>query len=163
MQQYGQQLEWHVASWGFWGWAETVLKLVGIGAGLLAFAGSNPAAPLTIGDNPHLAAVLLCAILVLFALVQVAIRYSQREVVSMVFAVLNLVGIVGLFVALLRVPDQTTLPIIYGVFYTLGQLTKVQFMRVTGYSEAGVNSQTMIRATWIMTIPYVLLVIFVVL
>jgi hypothetical protein len=36
-------------------------------------------------------------------------------------------------------------------------------MRVTGYSEAGVNSQTMIRATWIMTIPYVLLVIFVVL
>ncbi len=25
---------WHVANWGFWGWLETGLKLVGIAAGI---------------------------------------------------------------------------------------------------------------------------------
>ena len=58
------------------------------------------------GDNPHLAAVILLALLTLASLAQVGIRFTQRETISLIFAVLNLLGHLGLLIALLRVPDR---------------------------------------------------------
>ncbi|MEP7291507.1 MAG: hypothetical protein ABI835_06970, partial [Chloroflexota bacterium] len=52
-----------------------------------------------------------------------------------------------------------TLAILFGVFYVLGGLVKVQFMRVTGYTEGGATSQMMIRVAAIMAVPYILFVI----
>ena len=36
---------------------------------------------------------------------------------------------------------------IFGVFYVLGQVIKLQFLRVTGYTEGGANSSGMLRTT----------------
>src|SRR5215204_1058156 len=111
---------WHTAQWGAWGWSETILKLIGVVFGILAFFQSNAANELMIGGNPRLAAVLLMAMLTLFSVAQVGIRFTQKEIVSMIFAVLNFLGHLGLLIALLRMPTDLTLALLFGVFYVLG-------------------------------------------
>ena len=168
-----QSQGWHTAQWGTWGWFETILKLIAIGAGILAFAGSDAANALTVGASPagsntgtlvvvgnsHLAALVVLALLTLAALAQLGIRFMQRETISLGFAVLNLLGHLGLLVALLRVPDQPALPLIFGVFYLLGQIVKIQFLRVTGYTEGGANTTGMLRVAAIMAAIYALFAI----
>lgn len=159
MQNAGQPSQWHTAQWGMWGWFETILKLIGVVAGILAFAASNAASPLAIGDNPHLAALILLALLALGALAQVGIRFTQRETISFAFAILNLVGHLALLVAVLRVPDQPTLAMVFGGCYALGQLVKLQFLRATGYTEGGANTTAMLGVAALMAILYALLAV----
>lgn len=154
MQQQTQKQGWHTSAWGSWGWLETILKLVAVAAGGIAFIQSNTANPLVIGDNPHLAALILLGLASLGALGQLGIRFMQREIVSFAFSILNLFGHLGLLVALLRVPNDTMLFIIFGVFYTLGQVVKVQFLRLTGYTEGGASSRGMIIVAWLMAAFY---------
>lgn len=159
MKSTTQAQGWHTVQWGTWGWAETILKLIALALGVLAFFQSNPASELVIGGNPHLLAVIVLAILTLFSVGQVGIRFTQKEIVSMIFAVLNFLGHAALLVAMLRVPTDLTLPILFGVFYTLGGIVKVQFMRVTGYTEGGADSPTMIRVSALMALPYIVFVV----
>lgn len=159
MHQETQPQGWHTSEWGAWGWLETILKLVALAAGVIAFFQSNAANPLVIGDNPHLAALILLGLETLGAVVQLGIRYVQREVVSFVFAILNLLGHLGLLVALLRVPTDLTLFIIFGVFYVLGQLVKIQFLRTSGYTEGGASSRGMIMVSLVMAASYAVFVV----
>ncbi len=154
-----QNRGWHTSEWGAWGWAETILKLVALGAGIIAFLQSNAASPLVFGENPHLLAVILCGLMALGSVVQLGFRFLQREIISFAFAVVNLLGHFGMFIALLRVPAEMTLLVVFGVFYVLGQVVKVQFLRVTGYTEGPADSRGMIRVSWAMAAAYALLVV----
>ena len=159
MKSTTQAQGWHTVEWGTWGWAETILKLIGLAFGVLAFFRSNPANELVVGNNPHLAAVVIVAILTLFSVGQVGIRFTQKEIVSMIFAVLNFLGHAALLVAMLRVPTDLTLPVLFGVFYALGGIVKVQFLRVTGYTEGGADSRTMLIVAALMALPYIIFVV----
>lgn len=159
MSNMTQSQGWHTAQWGTWGWAETILKLIAIVAGILAFINSDAAAPFLIGDNPHLAALVVLALLTLGALGQLGIRFMQRETISFGFAVLNLLGHLGLLIAVLRVPDQPTLSLVFGAFYTLGQIVKIQFLRVTGYTEGGASTRGMLIVSVVMAVAYALFAI----
>ena len=163
MQQNNQAQGWHMAQWGTWGWAETILKLVAIAAGLLAFVRTLSLGALVIGGNPHLAAVILLVLLSLAAIFQIVVRLGQRETISFIFAVLNLLGHLGLLFALLHTPSPRNLPLIFGIFWLLGSLTKIQFLRVTGYTEGGANSSAMLRTTAIISVLYLLFTILVLL
>src|SRR3954466_13909458 len=90
---------WHVAQWGTWGWAETIVKLIGIAAGIAAFFASAGAASFFISGNPHLAAVIWLALLTLIFLVTIGLRFQQRETISLIFAVLNFLGHLALLIA----------------------------------------------------------------
>lgn len=136
---------WHIANWGLWGWAETALKGIGIGAGILAFLNSTGRPDFVVGGNPELAAIILLVLLTLGTIVAFGLRIQQREIISIVFSVFNILGHIGLLVALLRIPDQNTLPIVFGVMYVLGELTKQRFLALTGYTEAGQNSRSMVN------------------
>lgn len=159
MRQETQAQGWHTSEWGAWGWLETILKLIALAAGVVAFVQSNAASPLVIGGNPHLAALILLGLETLGALGQLGIRYVQREIISFVFAILNLLGHLGLLVALLRVPSDLTLFIIFGVFYALGQLVKVQFLRVSGYTEGGSTTRGMVMVSLVMGASYIVFVL----
>jgi hypothetical protein len=154
-----QSQGWHSEAWGTWGIAETVLKLIGVGAGVLAFINSDGNAALRIGDNPHLLALILLVLLTLGAVFQLVVRFGQKETISFGFAVLNLIGHVALVIALLRVPEQATLAVIFGGMYVLGQVVKLQFLRETGYTEGGATTSAMLRVTGAIAIMYVLFVV----
>jgi len=159
MQQSAQNQGWHTAQWGTWGWVETILKLIAIAAGLVAFVRTISDQYWIVSNNPHLAALILLALLSLASILQVVIRVGQKEIISMIFAVLNLLGHFGLLIALLHDPTQRTLPLIFGIFYVLGQLVKLQFLRVTGYTEGGSNSTGMLRTAVVMAALYALFAI----
>jgi hypothetical protein len=152
---------WHIAQWGTLGWVETILKLIGIGAGVLAFVNSDASAALRIGDNPHLAAVILLVVLTLGAVFQLFVRFGQKETISLGFAALNLLGHLALLIALLRVPTDVTLAVIFGVMVVLGQVVKLQFLRSTGYTEGGATTSAMMRIAAAQGVVYLLLVILV--
>ncbi len=161
--QNQQAQGWHTAQWGTWGWIETILKLIALVAGIVAFFGSTSAEAFVLADHPHLAAVILLALLTLGSLAQLGIRYTQRETISLVFALVNLLGHLGLLIALLRLPNDLTLPLIFGVFYALGQASKLQFLRATGYTEGGADTRGMLLVAAGMTAFYLLFVILVLL
>jgi hypothetical protein len=151
---------WHVANWGFWGWLETAIKLVGIVAGYIAFFNSSGVTDLTIGGSPRLAAVILLALLTLAMVGVVFVRITQKELISIGYSILNALGHIALLIALLRIPTQTTLALIFAVAFVLGELAKQRFLTISGYVEGGSNTASMLMFSRTIAVVYLVLAIF---
>lgn len=145
---------WHVAQWGLWGWLETVAKLIAIAAGILAFFATPSTSAIGLADNPHLAALSLLALLLLASVFQLVIRMRQREVISLIFAILNLIGHACVLAAVLHIRTTRRWPVAFGGFYVLGQLIKLQFLRSSGYTEGGADSRQMLTVTGVIAALY---------
>ena len=150
---------WHVANWGFWGWLETAIKLIGIVAAYIAFFNSSGISDLTIGGSPRLAAIIVLALLTLAMVGVVFIRIMQKELISIGYSILNALGHIALLIALLRVPTQTTLAIIFAVAFVLGELAKQRFLAISGYVEGGSNTATMVMFSRTIAVVYLVLAI----
>jgi hypothetical protein len=150
---------WHTAQWGTWGWLETIAKLVAIIAGFLALINRVPG-NFMLGGNPHLAAVIILGVLTALSVVQVVIRLGQREAISMAFAVLNLLGHIALLISIVQVPHHRLWPVLFGAFYVVGQLIKIQFLRISGYTEGGADTAGMVRVAGAMALLYALFTVF---
>lgn len=160
MQQNVQPKAWFVGQWGVWGWVETIFKFIAAGAGFVSFAAALSADTFIIGGNPRLAATILTAFLSLAMLAVIPMRIQQREVISVVFAVVNALGHIGLLIGLLRLPEQTTLVLVFAAFQVFGQLAKLVFLRQTGFTESGQTTSGMMRFNVIFTGIYVMLAVF---
>ncbi len=160
MQTTTTNQSWHMAQWGTWGWLETIAKCVALIAGFIAYFNTIPGASFMLGGNPHLAALIVLALLTLASIAQVAIRFGQRETISMGFAVLNLLGHLALLIAVAQVPHHRLWPVLFGAFYVVGQLVKIQFLRVTGYTEGGAETASMLRSTGVIAVLYALFTVF---
>lgn len=154
----GRTTGWRVINWGIYGWIETALKGIALVMGIAAALNTPSDAPLTLTGHPRLLAVLLLFGLSLGTLVQLTFRFIQREVISVLFAVLNTAGHAGLVLALLRDPAMQIVPLLFCGFYLLGELAKQRFLRTTGYTEGGVDSATIIRASLFLALVYVALI-----
>src|SRR5258708_4233189 len=144
---------WHTAQWGTWGWLETIAKTIALVAGFIALLNRLPSAFMLIG-NPHLAALIVLVPLTLTATSQVILRFKQRETISMGFAIVNFLGHVAVLIAVAQVPHHRLWPVLFGAFYVVGQLVKIQFLRVTGYTEIGLNTPNMLRYTGVVAVLY---------
>jgi hypothetical protein len=145
MQTTAQQ-GWHTAQWGTWGWLETIVKSIALFIGFIAFF-STPMTGITLSGNPHLAALIVLALLTLGTVGQLVIRWQQREIISFIFAIFHFLGHAALLIALAQVPHDRLWPLLFGIFYTIGTLLKIQFLRITGYTESGATSSLMIGST----------------
>lgn len=150
----------YIGSWGTWGWIETVLKVIAAAFGIAAFAATTGAGELIIGGNPELLALLLMAGLTTNPLISLTLRIAQKEIISIVFTVFSLLGHAGLLIALARDPlNARGYAIAFGVFYTLGELAKMRFLQVSGYTEFGFNSGTMVSGVRVVVAAYALLTV----
>ncbi|MBK8137955.1 MAG: hypothetical protein IPK52_19430 [Chloroflexi bacterium] len=139
---------WHFANYGLLGWLETAIKSVGIALGIAAFAAASSDLPLIIGGNPRLGAVILAVLMILLCLAAIAARLQLKDIFAMIYAVANLIGHLALIVALLRAPTQTTLPILFGLAYLAGDAVKLYWLRVSGYTEGGMDAAGMRRLVY---------------
>ena len=146
---------WHTAQWGTWGWLETIAKGIALVAALIAFF-TTALTTFTLRDNPHLAALIVLALLSLGAVMQLVIRLRQRETISFAFALFNLLGHAALLVAVAQVSYHRSWPVLFGIFYMVGSLIKIQFLRVTGYTEYGASRAAMIGTTGAVLVLYAL-------
>jgi hypothetical protein len=149
---------WHTEQWGTWGWIETGLKAIGLLAGVIGLVAALTSEAR--GSDPHVAGLILLVLLVLSALAQLGIRFMQRETISLLFAVANLIGHAALLIALLTSPNQSAWAVALGVFFVLGQLAKLQFLRLSGYTEGGADQNGMLRITGVVTLIYAAFTIF---
>jgi hypothetical protein len=152
---------WHVDNWGTWGWIETILKGIAFAIGIGSFLSSDPNAPLTFGGHPELGAVIILVLMTLFTIVPLVLRFTQREIISMIFVIGNVLGHAGMLIALLRQPDLRMPVLAFAVFMVLGELSKQYFLRSTGYTEAGQSNSGMLGFSYGMLVIYTLLGLFI--
>ena len=156
----GKPQGFYIGSWGTWGWIETILKVIAAGFGIAAFAATSGAGDFIIGGSPELLALLLMAGLTTNPLISLGLRIAQKEIISIIFTVVSLIGHVALLIALARDPlNARGYGIAFGVFYTLGELAKMRFLQVSGYTEFGFNSGTMVIGVRAVVAAYALLTI----
>lgn len=163
MQSEKQAVGWHVRNWGTWGWLETAVKSVGIAAGLAAFtvAASSEVGQLTGFTN--IAAVGLLGLLTLFAAVALVLRVTQREIISLVYAIFNTLSHAGMLFYLVRGNESVTLPLIFSLAYVAGELVKQRFLVVTGYTENNLQTSQMLNFSRGLMIAFLILAALVVL
>jgi hypothetical protein len=89
----------------------------------------------------------------------VFVRIMQKELISIGYSILNALGHIALLIALLRVPTQTTLAIIFAVAFVLGELAKQRFLAISGYVEGGSNTATMVMFSRTIAVVYLVLAI----
>lgn len=159
MSQLKSQSEsWHIQNWGAWGWAETILKLIGIAIAFygLAISGFNFGFTL----NAKLVATILLGLFSLLSLTIVAMRFGQREIISFAFSILSTLGHVSAFLLMLQAQVNPLYPSLFAIAYLLGEATKHQFLNITGYTESGRTAAQMLQIPRVFMAVYLLIAIF---
>jgi hypothetical protein len=154
-----QKQGWHVANWGFLGWLETGLKLIGLGSGFIAYFASNSNQHMRLLENLRLGALAVLALLTVFTLIALIFRVMQREVISLIFAVLNVLGHSAGLLTLVSSSDKYSWLIILGICFVLGELVKQRFLTTTGYTESGQTTSGMLRYSRVAMAIYLLFVV----
>ncbi|GAB4516081.1 MAG: hypothetical protein OHK0046_20710 [Anaerolineae bacterium] len=144
MQAQQQITGWHIRNWGAWGWLETAVKAIGIVAGLVALTQALSSDPSTVTGLANIAAIAILGLLTLAYAGVVFIRLSQREIASLIFAISNALGHLGMLLYLIRTPEPNMLPVVLGVAFIVGELVKQRFLTVTGFTENGLQSAQMV-------------------
>jgi hypothetical protein len=152
---------WHVQNWGAWGWAETILKLIGIAVAIFGLVNILPAFSLGFPLTSKLLALIVLGLMSLMSLFIVTLRFGQREITSFAFAILSAIGHISALLVLLQSPAQTFYPtLVFAAAYLLGELVKIQFLRVTGYTESGRDQSAMQKVPVVFATAYLLILIF---
>jgi hypothetical protein len=159
MQQTAKSQGFFVGQWGVWGWVETILRVIGLVAGLGALSGPFAGGGIVIGGNPELGAVIVVALLTLIGLPLVLVRVGQRELISIAFAILNFLGHAALLIALLQIPVTLVPALVFGIFHILGLFAKFVFLRASGYTESGQTTPKMIQFNFVFMAVYVIYVV----
>lgn len=144
----GQDIAWHVQNWDTLGWLETSAKGVGIGAALAGALAVGAGPPAVSGAGYGVAGI--AGLLALGSVVQLLLRWTQRELVSLAFAVANLLGHAALLWVVLTAPATVWVPAVFGVAYFVGEIIKQRFLVQTGYTENGQSPQQMQRVSRVM-------------
>lgn len=144
MRTRGTTLEWHARSWSALGWLETAAKAIGIGAALVGVVTVATAASVQVAGLGY-GVVGVAGVTSLLAVVQLGLRIGQKEVVSLGFAALNLLGHAALAYLVLYAPAAAWVPATFGTAYVAGELVKQRFLVQTGYTESGQSTKQIVR------------------
>lgn len=121
------QKSWHIASWPPLAWLETVIKLIALALGISALFRAISAAGLALPSGLPLIQLIILALLSLGLLAAIFDRLADREIVAMIFVVLNNLGHWGMALALLT---AVAAPVaLFAALMLLGDLIKLIFIR----------------------------------
>jgi hypothetical protein len=152
---------WHVQNWGTWGWVETILKLIGVGVAVFGLLGVIPSFSFAILLNAKLLAVIVLALMSLMSLFIVTLRFGQREVIGFVYSILSAIGHISALLLTLQTLVEPRYPAVFAALYLLAELVKIQFLRSTGYTEAGRDTKAMLQIPVTFAIAYLLIAVFI--
>lgn len=149
---------WHVKNWNALGWLETAIKLGGIASaavGAVTMVGSEGLELSGVDYGVVAVAVLLS----LGAVFQLVLRVKQKELISLVFAVVNLSGHAALLWVVVYASAASWVPVAFGSAYVVGELIKQRFLAASGYTEDGQTPAGMQRLSRIVAGVNALLVV----
>lgn len=144
---------WYVGRWTGLALVETVLKLAGLAAAILALLqalGGAPVAP----SGARLLQTLTLGVLALGLTAAIGDRLIEREIIAMGFVLLNNVGHWGMVFALLRSPPPGALLLIFAGLFLLGDLVKVRWLLTSGFTVRNLPTRTLVALTLFYAIGY---------
>lgn len=146
--------KWHLADWSPLGWLETAIKSAGLAFGVTALVEAISR------DNwapPTSVSLVQFAILLVLALGLVAAifdRLRNREITAMVFIALNNLGHWSMLLALVSDPGPGARLLAFSELMLLGDLVKLTFFKVTGYTQEGVPQFLLYALTGLYALGY---------
>lgn len=159
MSNASAEKRWHVANWSPLGWLETGIKLIAFVAAILALINALSSGTFTAPSGARLIQVIVLAVLALGLTAGIADRYNQREIIAMGFILLNNIAHWGMVYALLTIPGPATLLLIFAGLMLLGDLVKIYWLRVSGYTQGGYPQSVLYGLTGIYVVGYVLILL----
>ncbi len=119
---------WHIAQWPPLAWLETVIKLAALATGIAAFINGVMTGDFALPDGLRLVQWVILVVLSLGLLAAIADRFLDREIVAMVFVVVNNAGHWGMVVALLSGADTGRALVAFAGLMLAGDLVKLVFI-----------------------------------
>jgi len=124
---------WHVASWPWLAWLETVIKLAALAVALAALVRALGGGALELPDGVNLARWVILIVLSLGLVSALFDRLQDRELVAMAFVVINNLGHWGMVVAMAVAPGPGWRLSAFCGLMLLGDLVKLVFIKVHNY------------------------------
>jgi hypothetical protein len=125
---------WHVYPWPPLAWLETVIKLIAIAIGIVALIQALAGGQFALPGGLRLAQLVILALLSLGLVAAIFDRLAEREIVAMVFVLLNNLGHWGMVIALLGVPGPGALLTAFAALMLAGDVVKLVFLRDHDFS-----------------------------
>ncbi len=149
---------WFIARMGAWEWTETLLKLAAVGVAVwgVALSLTDGFAPTLNGRLPQVVILGLASLGVLAA---VGDRLLTKEIISMVFVLLNNVGHWGITIALVGGLGTGTPVVAYCATMLAGDLVKLGFFLHTGLTVRNAPRGAVLGATGLFAAAYLTVLI----
>ncbi len=143
----GTPQPWHVAAWPPLAWLETVIKLIALAIGIVTLIGALSDGAFELPSGIRLGQWIVLALLSLGLVAAIADRIIEREIVAMVFVIVNNLGHWGMVIALAAVPGPGAALVAFCALMLTGDLVKVAFLRVHHYTTRDTPPAVMLGLT----------------
>jgi hypothetical protein len=160
-QQEGDTLgkRWHIAPWPPLAWLETVIKLGALVLGIIALAQALSSGVFALPDWLRLAQLIILGLLSLGLVAAILDRFAERETVAMIFVVLNNLGHWGMVAALASKPGPGGLLPAFAGLMLLGDIVKLVFLRVHGFSVRDTPKAVLYGLTSVYVVGYLVILL----
>lgn len=148
---------WHVGNWTALGWLETLVKAAAILTGVVALVNALGGAGYRLPEGARLIQLALLTLLALGLAVAIYDRYLEREIIAMIFVLFNNLGHWGMALALLSPDGPGGLLPIFCLLMLLGDLVKLRFLMVTGFTVRGLPRSVLYGLTGFYAAGYTLI------
>jgi len=153
------QKSWHMGHWPALAWLETVIKLAALVIGIMATVQALAVSELAFPQGIRLVQFVILVILAVGLLAAIFDRLADREIVAMVFVVINNLGHWGMVLAMTAVSTPTTtLPLFAGLML-LGDLVKLWFIRAHQFTVRDYGQKVLVGLTAVYITGYALILL----
>jgi len=135
---------WHVARWPILAWLETIIKLAALAIGISAGISALSAGDFAIPTGLQLVQFIILIILSLGLIAAIFDRIADREIVAMVFVVLNNLGHWGMVLGLAAGSEGL---LMFAGLMLLGDLVKLWFIRVHDFTVRELSPRVLYALT----------------
>ncbi len=125
---------WHVARWHPLAWMETAVKVAAHVIALVALGRALQHGGWTWPDGGRLAQFIALSALSLGLVAAIFDRLAEREIIAMIFVLLNNLAHWGMVVALATRPGPGSLLTYFAALMLIGDLVKLRFLAVTRFT-----------------------------
>lgn len=150
---------WHVKRWPPLARLETAVKLIALGAGMTTAVTAISAADLSLPGGLRLVQLIILAILSLGLVAAIFDRLADREIVAMIFVILNNLGHWGMVVALLSASTAARAVWLFAGLMLLGDLIKIAFIKVEQFTVRDYSQRVLYGLTMVYVVGYALILL----
>ena len=150
---------WYFAQWPALAWLETVIKLVAIAIGVWAFIGALEEGEFDFDAGHVIAEFVILGILCLGLIAAIFDRLKEREIVSMVFVIVNNIGHWGMLIAVVGEPGPGWKLVAFCTLFICGDLVKMLFIKVHNFRVRDTAQAVLYGLTAFYMIGYALIFI----